>query len=273
MAVSKEIQITQAIIDQDEFQINNLLKDKNVSEWISHKVHTSSLSNHNLIDEIIWTTAMCRACEFSNLTTMQKLSRAGAHLYNIDSDGNNALTNTCMFDINTLEKVKFLLGEDKTLLNETDDKANTALHNASTTGQTDVCEYLLQKGANVNAKNIERVTSLGAAARANKADVITLLYQRGAILQKRSNLNMNPLHEAAIEESFNALKLLLDLGADLHTRGWQQRSALHNAVQSGSVECTSELINRGVPVDVRDESNSTPLHIAAIADKSKCIKE
>ena len=63
-----------------------------------------------------------------------------------------------------LRAVKLLLDADPGLLNTMDDNGNNTLHIAVARGDDDLVKFLLQKGANVNARNAKGETPLVVAA-------------------------------------------------------------------------------------------------------------
>ena len=129
-AISKERQLTQAIIDKNENEVDHLLKDGNVKQWISNHV-PSALRNHYLSNSMKWTTAMCRSCYLSDVATVKKLVGAGASLYDVNSNGSTALIEACLSKTETLEKVQYLVKEDVKLLHATGYMGFSALHAAS----------------------------------------------------------------------------------------------------------------------------------------------
>ena len=48
MALSKQIELTQAIIDGNDIKVEALVKHKNVNNWININVPKSALRNHRL---------------------------------------------------------------------------------------------------------------------------------------------------------------------------------------------------------------------------------
>ena len=100
---SKEIQFTQAIIDNNNAKINTLIKDRDLKEWISTHVPKNQLKNHGLPDRFKWTTAISGASRLSSVSVLQQVMDAGAHLFNINSNGHTALTWACLHNTDTLQ--------------------------------------------------------------------------------------------------------------------------------------------------------------------------
>ena len=96
---------------------------------------------------------------------MQQAVDARANLYTINGRGHTALIWTCNFKTDALSKVKFLSNHDFELFSHvTTNRAFRALHRAALEGQVDVCEYLLQQGADVDKQIRNKSSSMPLAA-------------------------------------------------------------------------------------------------------------
>ena len=96
------------------------------------------------------------------------------------------------------------------ILTVTDSDQYTPLHRASYNGHSAVVEFLLLKGANVEAKTIDSWQPLHCACRWNNVEVASLLLQNGARINSQTNGGQTPLHLASSNEhARNTLELLL----------------------------------------------------------------
>jgi ankyrin repeat protein len=98
-----------------------------------------------------------------------------------------------------LQRVQQLLGEGYEI-NAFDDLGKTALHYAVECERFDVAQYLIRRGADVNAHDEGRIGN-------------------------------TPLGEVAGNCSLRIAKLLIDAGADPAVPGWMQLTALDKAVK------------------------------------------
>ena len=141
--------------------------------------------------------------------------------------------------------------------------------------------YLLDKGANVNARitestetrtvftnqwlNEEGATAFLRAAQSGDLELLKLLKARGADPKINTRLGVTPLAVAAgigwVEsvtrehspaETVETVKYLLSLGIDPNFQADTGRVALHGAAHKGATEVVKVLVAAGARMDVRD---------------------
>lgn len=107
----------------------------------------------------------------------------------------------------------------------------TPLHLGAFFGRREVVEWLLDRGAAVDAesRNSLRNTPLHAALAGGHDDVAMLLIDRGALTDARDAGGHTPLHIAAESGSIGAVKALLDRGADPHAVDAEDMTPLSRA--------------------------------------------
>ncbi|KAK0107435.1 Ankyrin repeat domain-containing protein 16 [Cadophora gregata f. sp. sojae] len=103
---------------------------------------------------------------------------------------------------------------------------------AATRGQAEMCEFLIERGCDVNIR-----TSYG--------DEYT------------------PLHNAAGYGNAETVNILISAGAEIEARNFDGRRPLHMASFKGKDECARELLKAGADIEAVDDSSWTPLHFAA----------
>lgn len=145
--------------------------------------------------------------------------------------------------------------------------------------------YLLDKGANVNARitestetrtvftnqwlNEEGATAFLRAAQSGDLQLLKLLVARGADPKINTKLGVTPLAAAAgigwvegvtkehsTKETVETVKYLLSLGIDPNFQADTGRVALHGAAHKGATEVAKVLLDAGARLDVRDFGNT-----------------
>lgn len=88
------------------------------------------------------------------------------------------------------------------------------LHWASRAGSLESVQWLLDRGAEVDARNDAQRTSIQLAAEHGRAEAVKLLAAAGADLDTQDRKGRTPLHRATYEGHAEAAEALLDAGAD-----------------------------------------------------------
>ncbi|XP_005755580.1 26S proteasome non-ATPase regulatory subunit 10-like [Pundamilia nyererei] len=100
------------------------------------------------------------------------------------------------------EKLKQCILSDKTLACKTDQDRRTALHWACSAGHTDIVEFLLDMGVEVNLQDDASWTPLHIAASAGREDIVRSLISKGAQLNSVNQNGCTPLHYAASKDRY-----------------------------------------------------------------------
>ena len=79
-------------------------------------------------------------------------------------------------------------------------------------------KYLIERGADVNAKEEYGNTPLHWASIENHIELAKLLIERGADVNAKRNDGETPLHQASWKNRIETAKLLLERGADLEAK-------------------------------------------------------
>ena len=147
-------------------------------------------------------------------------------------------------------------------------RCDTPLHSAARYNiNVDVLEYLVSKGANVNArKGDNQYTPLHCAAESNtNVGVLKCLISYGADIHARSNGGHTPLHCAVISNpNIGVLQYLVSQGVDIHARSNGGYTPLHHAIRNPDVGVLKYLISQGADVNAKTSDGKTPLDILNI---------
>jgi ankyrin repeat protein len=125
-----------------------------------------------------------------------------------------------------------------------------------------VVSLLVQHGANVRAPGSSfKITPLHLAAQLGAVEVMEFLIEHGADVNARDGRGLTPLHEAVSNEHLQAAEMLLDRGADANARS-EFGCPLHLAARHSHPEIVELLLARRADVDSRDARGLSPLDVA-----------
>lgn len=97
---------------------------------------------------------------------------------------------------NDLEHVRLLVEEGHDINEPHPVSGTTPLHRAAHNNRTAMCEYLMDHGANIQAKDVQGMTPLHLAAQFGRVETIELLLDRGADLNALSDKGADAAHMA-----------------------------------------------------------------------------
>ncbi|KAH0286547.1 Palmitoyltransferase akr1, ankyrin repeat-containing protein akr1 [Aureobasidium namibiae CBS 147.97] len=174
-----------------------------------------------------------------------------------------------------LRSIQKLFDSGKASATSADPQGITALHWAAINGHYALCHYLLEAGANVDAKggDAEATPVLWASKRCH-LDVVNLLLQQGADPLLTDDQGYNLLHSATLDGNVFQLILLLhqaDVPVDIPDS--QGHTSLMWAAYKGFPACLDVLLKWGADVHARDDLGFTALHWALVKGSYNCIQK
>jgi len=240
------------------------------------------------------------ACERCPVPILEMMcDKANVDALASTEDGHNSLHLAALAC--RLENVKFLVERmrgsaagnltfiDETValhdaVNRMDNKGNTPLHLAARSEENkELCEILLDAGANARQVNKDEMSALDVATKKGHGDLINLL----ALAQRREpgtgkgvdlakdlmmltfaikDGNVGKVHQRLAEGDLD-LKKFLNLPSDE-----VEDTLLHKAASAGHLEILKILVDKGAYVHATNSLKCTPLHAAAMHGKTKAIE-
>ncbi len=148
---------------------------------------------------------------------------------------------------------------------------STALHHAAGYGPVDNLQLLIDKGADVNAKNRRGSTPLHWAIHVEAK--VRLLLSKGANANTKQAQGRTPLYLAAmLGKGYATMRLLLIKGADPNLAGANGQTPLMMAAARGKVEENRLLIERGANVNAKDGAGETALMAACASGNARAVQ-
>ena len=179
-----------------------------------------------------------------------------------------------------LDNATVLLNELNAQLEWRDEQGRTAFLMAC--GHDQPCAlYLLEKGGDINVKDVEGLGALHWAACSGFMETCCILIDRGIPVETRAKLGATPLMVASSGRRHSIVKMFLDQGSDVNActpDGW---TALHVAVRACAPVIVHTLLQHGANPNAQSSRlthnsdvvpASTPLLIAIALNSMRVIR-
>ncbi|EEH49218.2 uncharacterized protein PADG_05297 [Paracoccidioides brasiliensis Pb18] len=155
-----------------------------------------------------------------------------------------------------------------------DEEGITPLHWAAINNQYALCKFLLDSGAEVDAKGGESVATAAMwAAQRCHYYIVNLLLQHGADPLLTDIQGYNILHLAAIDGNAFLLVLLLHQEIPVDVTDPQGHTGLMWAAYKGFPACVDLFLRWGANVNAVDEGGLSPLHWALVKGSPACVQK
>jgi ankyrin repeat protein len=149
-------------------------------------------------------------------------------------------------------------------INAKDKQRDTMLYSALEYKLTDVCLALIEKGVDINTQDNNGCTMLHFAILSKDINVFLKLIEKGADINAQDNDGCTMLHFAILSKDINIFLKLIEKGADINAQDKQRRTALHLAMENKDISFCLKLIEAGADINAKDKHRCTALHLAVI---------
>jgi uncharacterized protein len=243
--------------------------------------------------EVDGTTALHWATRSGNAAVVELLISAGADVNAVNRYGVTPLSLAALQGNGMLLKSLFAGGADLPSADSAQPEGQTLLMHASRAGSVEAIRLLVERGADVNARERRTgTTALMWAAIDDRAAAISALLAAGAEIDARSALTHyphtppavvgDPLEEgasyvgqtvlpkggwtasmyAARQGALGAIRMLAESGADLDITDPDGSSALMFAIINGHYDVAALLAEKGADINLADRTGMSPLYAA-----------
>ncbi|KAM5443942.1 palmitoyltransferase akr1 [Microsporum ferrugineum] len=170
--------------------------------------------------------------------------------------------------------IKELFDSGKYDISYRDEEGITPLHWAAINNRYELCKFLLDSGADVNAKGGESVATpvMWAAQRCHHY-IVHLLLQYGADPLLTDIQGFNILHLATFDGNAFLLVLLLHQEISVDVTDPQGHTGLMWAAYKGFPSCVDVFLRWGADVNATDEGGLAPLHWSLVKGSTGCVQK
>ena len=208
-------------------------------------------------------TALFCACERGYLQIIEYLISKGASIKVNDED----------YIIHTASKgghlpiVEYLIEKQKMDIDLKGSLGNTPLHYSCEVGYLQVAEYLISKGANINAKNVLGNYIIHSASEGGLLPIVQYLIEKQKIdINIKGDEEITPLHCACKKGHLQVVEYLISKGADIEATNEDGWTPLHYALWYGQSDIENYLVSKGANQKARDNNGNTPYDMTSSDD-------
>jgi ankyrin repeat protein len=152
---------------------------------------------------------------------------------------------------------------------------SSPLHQAAVTGQAAMCELLIERGADIDARDREDNTPLHYAATAGHVRTVKTLLVEGADVDAQQDIGLTALHWACHKGHEKVVKMLLEAGASVDVTANDGVKPIHCAAAGGYLGCVQALLSSGATVSGEaewDGETGTPKDMAQAREHKQVAK-
>jgi ankyrin repeat protein len=122
---------------------------------------------------------------------------------------------------------------------------------------------LLDKGVEINAKDVHGITAFFYAAWGQRHELAELLLEKGADPDSRNARNETPLMYSGDSRGAEMIRRLLGAGADVNAQDKEGWTPLMWAIRGGYTDGVKALLEQGAKINLAANNGTTPLALAA----------
>ena len=255
--------LAEALKTGDEKMIEQLMQKENIG--MNDQIKWSDNCYVCLMTPLMW------LAKYGHTHIAENFIKKGADVNAKNSDGSTAL----MFaaDQGHTETVTLLL-DHKANINEENIEGCTPLTNAISKEYIETAIYLINSGADIHFQSrVFNVTPLMLAAAKGLLQIVDFLVQRGANVNACNNENCTPLIYAVSARYIKTAIYLMNHGADVNVQGGtcRQTSVIIAALWERT-DIIAHLIERSADINKQDITGCTALMWAIYYDYTETTK-
>ncbi|MBI4708342.1 MAG: ankyrin repeat domain-containing protein [Candidatus Omnitrophica bacterium] len=174
---------------------------------------------------------------------------------------------------NDIDSIRALIsdGADVNVKGTINNRMVTPLVLAAANGYTEIAKFLLDNGADVNARAFSGGSALTLASLQGHNGTVKVLIDKGANVNAKDDNGLTALSEASRNGHSEIVKFLLLSNADVNTKTNEEITALMIAVTNGYTEIVETLLNNGADINANDAKCFTALIFAAGSGQNNMV--
>ncbi|MBN2138042.1 MAG: ankyrin repeat domain-containing protein [Sedimentisphaerales bacterium] len=133
---------------------------------------------------------------------------------------------------------------------------------AAAKGDAELVGTLLEKGADVNAKDTKGIPPIVHAAAGGYEEIVKMLVGRGADVDTSADDGIRALYISVARGDSGIAELLVKAKAEINLKNGHGSTALHTAAVWDRTEIADMLIDAGANINAIDEAGNSPLDFA-----------
>jgi ankyrin repeat protein len=141
---------------------------------------------------------------------------------------------------------------------------NTGLIYAAEGGHTEVINFLIDRGANIEQTNDDEETALHIAISRNKVDAAKVLISNNANLEAENIFQERPIHLSLARKQSDIVDLLINKGVNLECRDRYQNTPILIASKTDDYQNCLKLAQKGVNLNVKGNDGYSPAHLSSM---------
>ena len=171
---------------------------------------------------------------------------------------------------NDLKKITELLEKNPQLISQKDKYDNNLLHESIKRRKSELVDYFIKKGLDINAKNKNGFTPLALCIENYDMKIFMSLINAGCEVNSSEKLfNWSPLHMAVMNELKDAAEVIINKKANMEAADRYGKTTLHYAK---TIDMAEFLISKGADINSAAKNGDTLIHSAASSDSKAMVQ-
>ncbi|XP_067661962.1 ankyrin repeat domain-containing protein 50-like [Haliotis asinina] len=241
-------------------------KHKEVVELLLSKRADGSLRYYNHINMLL------SACRKGDMEVVKFI--LSQNIVDVDSRGPWKKTPVMLAALYGYKEVVELLVEKGANLSLVNDRGRNILHVACLKGRLEVLKYTLSLSTvDINSRDVRQKTPVMTAAESGQKEVVELLVERGANLSLVCDRGRNILHLACSRGHMEVVKYILSQNiVDINSRVGCKKTCAMIAGESGYKDVVELLMENGADLSLVCDRGSNILHLACSKGHLEVVK-